>query len=890
MNRDLWEAVETLFAAALEQDAEQRAAFVHAQAGSVEVEQEVLSLIAAHFRSGVFDPLTARQDALDGERGLLAQGVRLGAWEVVHRLGTGGMGVVYLVRRADDQFEQRAALKILSTGQSGSQIVSRFLAERQILARLSHPNVARVLDGGVNADGRPYFVMEHVDGVPIDIHCDERRLDVPARLRLFHTVCDAVQYAHQNLIVHRDLKPGNILVTPEGVPKLLDFGIAKILDAGPFPGPGTRTQPDARVLTPGYASPEQFLGLAITPASDVYQLGLLLFELLAGRRPEGDPPRPSRRVLGDGGSGEVAGARRTTPQRLARALRGDLDAIVLKALRREPERRYATAAGLAEEVARHLDGRPVRARPDSLVYRGGKFVRRHAFGLAAVTTVFLLLLGFAIGMNREARRTAKERDRAEAVIALLVGLFKSADPSSAGGDTITVRAVLDRGAERVRTELAGQPEVQAALLEAIGEVYANLGLLDPAIALYEDALAVRPGGGGEAERQRDRAIRMLAMMQTEAGHFAAAAPLLGEALDHLRRHVPPGTAAYATALTDIGFGWQAQGRAALAESLQVEALGIFEQLPEPPSDMGRVLTNLGYLRLARSDLDSAAAFFRRSVAVRRQVGGADHLPLANSLEALANVLLRQGALAAADSAASAALDIRRRVLPPGNFLVAGSIAQRGQILHREGRLAEAEPLLRQALALRIAALGEDHFIVAASRNDLALLLQDRGRAEEAIALLRLAWDGYRRRFGPDYVNAALVELNLARALLGQGARVEARQHFAHAVPIARAAFPVSRPMMNDQAALGALQCDSEPQAALKDLREAVGGLQPAAGGGAEDDYLRALNGLGDCLARHGQVAEARRVLTTSLERSADRPDDAPVRAFARSLLDQLSGS
>jgi hypothetical protein len=523
VNRDLWAEVEAVFAAALEQDLDRREAFVRTRAGSAAVAQEVLSLLAAHVGSSVFDPLTARQDAIERELDSLAAGSRLGAWEVVRELSAGGMGTVYLVRRADRQFELEAALKILSAELSGGRSVSRFLAERQILAGLSHPNIARVLDGGLNTDGRPYFVMEHVDGGPIDAHCDSHHLDIASRLRLFCTVCGAVQHAHQLLIVHRDLKPGNILVTPQGTPKLLDFGIAKLLDPRPFPGLGSQTQPDARVLTPDYASPEQLHGLAITPASDVYQLGLLLHELLVGCRPSGGPTgaaadvaRPSRVALGEGVSeslGEAAAiadraaSRRTTPKHLSRLLRGDLDAIVLKALRPEPDRRYATAGSLADDLSRYLDGRPVLARPDSVAYRGGKFVRRHAVGLAALATVFLLVLGFAVGMRREARRTAIERDRAEAVTAFLVGLFKSTDPASAHGDTVTVREVLDRGAARVRTELHDQHAVQAALMEAIGEVYGNLGVLDSSRTLLQEALALRRSGGADAERPIGRTMR-----------------------------------------------------------------------------------------------------------------------------------------------------------------------------------------------------------------------------------------------------------------------------------------------------------------------------------------------------------------------------------------------
>jgi serine/threonine protein kinase/tetratricopeptide (TPR) repeat protein len=906
LKRDLWAEVETLFAAALERPDADRDAFVRAEARTPEARREVLSLLAAHLRSSVFDPLTDRQDALEGRRAILAPGTRIGAWEVVRELGSGGMGAVYLVQRADEMFAQQGALKILAAELVSDQAVSRFLAERQILATLSHPNIAGVIDGGINADGRPYFVMEYVEGVPIDVHCDERRLDPTARLRLFLAVCDAVQFAHQNLIVHRDLKPGNLLVTRSGTPKLLDFGIAKVLGMRAVAGQGARTEPGARALTPDYASPEQLRGLVITPASDVYQLGLLLGDLLIGRRPEpamqpdqagaaaaAAPPSswPSRMALNDdppeasgNGGARRAAARGTTPKRLSRRLRGDLDAIILKALRPEPERRYATAGHLAADIARHLRGRPVLARPDTVAYRAGKFGRRHAVRLATVAAVFLLVVGFAAGMRRQARRTAIERDRAEEVVAFLVGLFKSTDPTFAQGDTVTVRQVLDRGAVRVREELTGQPAVQATLMEAIGEVYADLGLLDPAIKMLERALALRRSDGDDADRHLTATLRSLGVYQTNVGRFDAAAPLLNEALERLRHGGTQGTAGYATTLADIGYAWQVQGRLETAEPLLLEALAKYETVSPPPMlDMGAVLTNLGHLRASRGDLDSAETLYRRSLELRRQVSG-EGPSLANSLEALAEILIRRGSLAAADSAASEALRIRRTTLPAGHFAIAGPIALRARILRRQGHLTSAEALSREALAIRIAALGDGHFSVADSRNDLALALQAQGRRAEAESLFRAALDGYQRHFGPDHAKSAIVELNLARILFRRNAREDAREHLAHAVPIARAAYPDDPNLLGDLISLGFLRCASNPAGALRDLREGVDGLRPVSGEAAPDEYLRALNALGSCLARQGQINEARSILTTSLEQSAAREADDPYRAFALRVL------
>jgi serine/threonine-protein kinase len=905
-----WAEVEALFAAAVEQESADRRSLVLERASVPAVADEVLTLLSAHERTGLFDPVTDRQDQLDSSTSL-TPGTRVGAWEVVEDLGQGGMGEVYLAHRADGQYEQAAALKILSGDLSRPDARVRFVAERQILARLAHPGIARLVDGGVAEDGRPYFVLEHVDGLPIDVHCNTHRLGIERRLRLFVTVCAAVQYAHQNLVVHRDLKPSNILVTEDGAPKLLDFGIAKLLDDPTLGGASAATQIGFRALTPDYASPEQFRGLTVTPASDVYQLGLLLFELLVGTlpRPTGTSggedveavadararTRPSSsvtRLAVEEGEEAVrrAAARGATPGRLARRLRGDLDDIVLKAIRPEPERRYATAGQLGEDLDRHLRGRPVRARPDTLAYRTGRFVRRNTLALSAAAAVFLLVGGFAVGMRRQARQTAMERDRAEEVIDFLVGLFRSSDPMVTLGDTVTVREVLDRGATRVREELREQPEVQAALMDVMGSVYDNLGLVDPAVTLFQDALAVRRTRLGDDDPDLAVTLRRLGMLQTRAGAFEAADTLLQEALERLRRSDEEGAAAYALALNDIGYAWQVQGRQELAEPLLEEALGVYRGLPQPDLAQGVTLVNLGWLRRSAGDPDSAEVLFRQAIDFRRAVGGADHASVATALEALGSVLSSKGAYASADSTLTEALRIQTGILPEGHPYVLGLIYERGNLLRRQGRAAEAEPLMRQALEGRVAALGENHFLVAGSRNGLALTLQDLGRDEEAEELLRQAWAGYQERFGPDHVNPAIVELNLAR-LLARSGSAEAEARFAHGLPIVLEAFPGNRVNLGDLVTVGLIRCQAgRLDQALPDLERAVETLEPDASSPAPDDYLRALNSLASCLADHGRPEEARRVIERSLEASSSRPAEDAYRSFAEGLRARLEAS
>src|SRR6202795_1516972 len=427
-------------------------------------------------------------------------GDRIGPYRVLRTLGTGGMGEVYLAERADAQFEQQVAIKVVHGGALGSGMHYRLKQERQILAQLDHPNIAHLLDGGSLPDGRAYIVMEYVDGIAIDAYCDSNRLDVAARLTLFQTVCAAVHYAHQNLIVHRDLKPSNILVTATGVPKLLDFGIAKLLDerqAGHHTVAVTHA--DIRVMTPDHASPEQVRGQAITTSSDVYVLGVLLYKLLAGTGPffiastrltdieraicEKDPSLPSQAVNTD--HTEVRGiaeARNTTAKRLRRTLRRDLDNRGRMAIRKEPERRYGSSQQMAGDIQRYLEGKPVIASRDTMAYRSAKFVRRHWLPVAAGVSVVFLILAFATttyvqslriaaGRDRVAEQRAvaeRERSRAEEVSSFLVNLFKLSDPQENRGNQVTARELLDSGAKRLRAGLQDQPATKAALLSTVG--------------------------------------------------------------------------------------------------------------------------------------------------------------------------------------------------------------------------------------------------------------------------------------------------------------------------------------------------------------------------------------------------------------------------------------
>lgn len=652
-----------------------------------------------------------------------APGERIGAWRVLGELGRGGMATVLLAERADGAFQQRAALKLLRPGAGGEEAARRFAQERQILASLDHPAIARLLDGGVDGRGRLYLVMEHVEGRPIDRYCEENRaenrLSVERRLELFVRVAEAVLYAHRNLVVHRDLKPSNILVTDTGEVKLLDFGIAKLLDpalAGPYAAAPTRTV--ARVMTPEYASPEQVRGEPVTTAADVYQLGLLLFELLTGQRACrlerltlgeaervicGEPPRRPSTVVG--AAGDAA---------LARRLRGDLDAIVEKALRKEPELRYPSPETLIEDLERHRSGRPVRARQGTFAYRARKLAARHRFGLGVAALLALLLVGSAVTATLQARRVAREAAATERVKEVLVGLLSAANPG-VQGEAVTARELLDQGAARVTAELDGEPEVQAELLATLGTVYNTLGLYEEAVPLLQEALALRRREGADRLAVAE-AAQGLAHNLHYMGRYGAAEPLYREALEIRRGALGEGSYALSDSLLGLGSLLHSRGDAAAAEPLLRKAVAVRLRLAgEEDPGLGTALRILAQALADQGKLAAAEPLYRRSVEVLRRGPSPDEPDQGMTLDSLGRLLIEKGALAEAEAVLLEALGLRRKLYAEAHPALAMSLESLGLLRLAQGRLAEARELLEEALAMERELLGEENPLTARTR-------------------------------------------------------------------------------------------------------------------------------------------------------------------------------
>lgn len=845
---------DALFEQALDLAPEERGAFLReACAGDVRLRALIDELLAQDDEP---DPALDAQAIVRGPllrevaRGLAGEGpaedgARVGPWKLAGELGRGGMGTVHRAERADGAYEQTAALKLIHPTGDAEEIARRFARERQILASLEHPGIARLIDGGRTADGRPYLVMERVEGRPIDRYCDEERLGVDERLALFLLVARAVEYAHRNLVIHRDLKPSNIVVTDDGAVKLLDFGIARVLSPeGGAADPLTRTV--ARVLTPEYASPEQVLGGAVTTASDVYQLGLLLYELLSGERAHRladatpttlervvcrqEPPAPSEQVAGTDASAAAA-ARRTTPRALRRKLRGDLDNIVLTAVRKEPERRYASATELIDDVERYRTGFPVRARPETLGYRAQRFVRRHPVGAAAATAFALLVGAYAVTVTEQARRLAAERDlvrteaqKAERVRDFLVELFAAADPYGERGIEVTAGELVEAGAREIRNELGGDPEVRAELLGTLGQVLSSLAAYERAEELLAEALEMERGLHGGDHPHVARALHRRATALHDLGEYEEAGALVREALA-MRQRLFPGS------------------HAAVVEGLRLAA---------------RSATRLG-------DPPEAERLYREALAMHRYLVPSDDARTASLLNDLGVALDHTGKIAEAERAARESLRLRRRLLEPEHPAVSESLNNLAVVLRRQGRLAEAAPLYREALEIRRRVFGNDHPRVANALNNLGVLLTSLGEAEEAARAHREALEIRRRALGEVHSNVALSLHNLASARRDAGAAEEAERLYREALAMFRETLPAGHRLLSYPAlalgrilvARGALE-EAEPLLSeALEVRQAAMGEEAAA-------TAEARAALGLCRAAQGRSAEAASLLGDGL--------------------------
>ncbi|HVE56899.1 MAG TPA: serine/threonine-protein kinase [Pyrinomonadaceae bacterium] len=729
MTNEQWQLVKDIFSEAVELPVAERLAFVKQKSGGDKaVFKEVKMLLASDEEAEDFieNPAIAVSQLID-ETSLIGQ--KIGVYLIEKEIGRGGMGAVYLASRADEQFQKQVAIKLIKRGFDTDEIIRRFRHERQILAAFDHPNITRLLDGGATENGLPYLVMDYVDGLPLNSYCEEKRLSINERLDLFLQICSAVTYAHQNLIIHRDIKPSNILVTADGVPKLLDFGIAKLTASG---SPQTIERTGMQMLTPEYASPEQLLGQPVTTATDIYSLGIVLYELLTGQRPfktqsnnpyemtrlitDSEPRKPSSVVTRE----ERIGNRKSA---IGRQLRGDLDNIILMAMRKEPERRYSSVEQFAADINRYLKGLPVIAREDSFGYRASKFVQRNKAGVAAGVGIIASLVAGLIATKRQAKVTQRQRDKAQRINEFLQKMLGSADPQVAGKD-VKVIEVLGIAAQSIEDDFASQPEIAADLHTTIGTTYLNLGLIESA----EDHLQ--------------------------------------KALDLRLEYFPRRTAEVAVSLNNFGKLLQTKGDLNAAEPLYLEALKTFRFLKDDVN-VARVLDNLGYLLALTGKKRESLRAHTEELEIRRALYGENHPDVAKTLGSLANAFGALGERDKTESLYRQALTILRKFYSEEHPDVIKGISRLASAVLLRDK-SESERLYRKVLVLSRKTLGENHPDVAWTLYDLAFLNAECGDYAESEKLARevLAMRG--RGLTDEHPVTASAFLILGRSLLRQG--------------------------------------------------------------------------------------------------------------------------
>jgi serine/threonine protein kinase/tetratricopeptide (TPR) repeat protein len=782
-----WGELSPLLDVALDIDPAERERWLIDSCGDIELRDCLRVLLADSDRDSVIDTGSGRiAKALMADDGSMDDdavarlpnliGRRLGAYRIGRLIGEGGMASVFLGERDDGGFTQQVAVKVLRDGMLDPREQQQFRRERQILARLEHPNIARLIDGGLTPEGVPWFAMEYVEGTSILAHCDARQLDIDARLALFLQVCDAVAYAHRALVVHRDLKPSNILVADDGALKLLDFGIARLIDPDDTPGEhATVTIASQRRLTPAYAAPEQLRGELVTTSADVYALGVLLHELLTGakpsRRDDASVKLPSAQAAIVAQSEHLAQQRgRLSTRQLRHRIAGDLDMILLTALRAEPDRRYPSVTALADDIRRHRQQRPVRARPESLRYRAGRFVRRNRVGvIAAILVLASVVAGVASTLRQAAQareaaaRAQHEADRAVSVKRFLLGLFEGAAPNQTQGRAVTASELLDRGAHGLRDGMADAPDLRAELQVTLAGIYRELGQYDAALSLVDPAEFPALAGDAGAQAERGR----IAYAQ---GRLDDAEAALRSALETMPAPTNPATrGARAERLVLLGEVLAARDRKDEADVVVREAIALDRQDNNvAPLALARDQAVLGQIAFGRGDLDGADRAMRESLVLRSRELGTTHTLVATTQHDLAVIALQQGDVETARTLFAEALSTRRQLLGPMHADIASTLLNLGALNRRLGDRAAAHAHYTEAATMLRTLFPDGHPELGVAYNSLAVLAQEQGDLAGAADYMDGAVALSRASLGDDHPNIGVMLGNLASILRAQG--------------------------------------------------------------------------------------------------------------------------
>ena len=750
---------ERLFEAALELSPEDRTVFLdQACEGDTTLRGEIESMLAGERERGSFLEHPTR-DFFN----LFAAvpGTVIGPYHLLKVIGEGGMGEVWLAEQKQP-VRRQVALKLIKFGMDTREVVARFASERQALALMDHPAIAKVFDAGSTPEGRPYFVMEYVDGVPITTYCDQHRLTIRQRMELFIQVCEGVQHAHQKAIIHRDLKPSNILVAEidgKPRPRIIDFGVAKAV-SHELTASTIYTRVGMVIGTLGYMSPEQAGSGSedVDTRSDIYSLGAVLYELLAGAPPlslndipydqalrlmrEQDAPPPSTRLRALTAKDTITAENRGgESSALIRQLRGDPGAIVLKALEKDRARRYASASGLASDITRYLRNEPVTAHPPSTAYRTGKYIRRHSLGVALAATAVLLLASFVVVQSVELRRITRERDRADRISQFMTGMFRQPQPSEARGNTVTAREILDKASKEIDTSLRNDPELQAKMMYTMADTYAGLGIYSRSQALAEQALGIQQRVLGPRNAETLRSASLLAEVVTFQGHATDVEKLARETLSSQRQVLGgehPDTVQTMTVLACI-LAWE--NKYSEAEQLERETLNIRRRVlgPEHPDTLHMMSGLADTYRQAKDDAQ-AERLAREALTIQRRTLGAEHPYTLFTITVLSEIEDDEGHYAEAERLEREALSIKQRVLGPEHPSTLAVMSQLAHTLAKEGRLAEAEALSRQSLETKSRTLDPEYPYTQQNLWELAGIIGREGHYEEAGKLFHQAID------------------------------------------------------------------------------------------------------------------------------------------------------
>jgi serine/threonine-protein kinase len=766
LSPDDWQALSPYLDQALTMTEEQRAEWLRSIGNQDRALASRLgALLDEHRKLNQEGFLEKGRVALPATSGLVGQ--MLGPYTLISQIGDGGMGTVWLAERSDGRFERRVAVKFIHIALMGREGEARFKREGNILGKLAHPHIAELVDAGVTTGGQPYLILEYVEGESIDRYCDQRKLDVEARIRLFLDVLVAVAHAHANVIVHRDIKPSNVLVSNDGVVKLLDFGIAKLLEGDGTGAAATMlTGEGGSSMTPEYAAPEQLTGARITTATDVYALGVLLYVLLTGQHPAGkgvrsaadlvkaivdtEPIRPSDVVVTaqDKATTSAAATRATTPEKLSRQLRGDLDTIVAKALKKNPVERYGSVTALADDLGRYLRNEPILARPDAFSYRASKFVRRNRIAVGLASLAIVAVLAGATGIviqTRTARRQRdlafRERDRAGRITDFMTRMFKVSDPSEARGNSVTAREILDKASKDVDTGLAKDPEAQAEMMTVMGKVYASLGLFPRAESLLRQSLEIRRRVLGLEHPDTLKTMRALAGTIGQAGRYADGEKISRETLDIERRVLGPEHPETLATMGQLAIDIDLQGRITEAEKLLQQTFDLQRRiLGAKHLDTLATMDNMAWILMAEHRFPEAEKMQRDAIDLEREVQGPEHPDTAYAMNRLARILSLEDNYPEAEKIQLEALAIQRHILGVEHPNTLRSLTNLGDIQTKAKHYADAERTFKELHDIQLRALDRNDPNAAATIYNLGCLAALQGRPEEALPLLRNAVD------------------------------------------------------------------------------------------------------------------------------------------------------